>query len=251
MPVLAILFLAVAAAILGRTLKSDGRKYAAFKAAETTEQRQAYLRRWLLQSFGFYFLFPIVALACLGQLGALIAFPPTFAPLNDTFGVLFDHPQFLIGFAIAYPLGLAALIVVARRRRKAGVLPEYGALIPRNAAERRWVVLLSLNAGLSEETFFRLFLPLLLTLLVGHPGAVFAGVTALFGLVHRYQGWKGVIGTMVIGGLLAFVYLATQSLALAMAVHAGFNLNALILVPLRQISRQRRAAGRSAGAQAS
>lgn len=241
------LFLLIACAVLLRYVKRDRREYGAFKTAATSEVRQVFLRRWLLKSFGLFFVFPLVALACIGQLSATIRFPPAFAPLGarigNGLGLLIGHGEFLVGFAIAFPAGIVAAALLARKsRRKTAMVGDIAPLLPRNAAEAGWIALLSLNAGLSEELFFRLFLPLLLTMLIGLPLLGFATATILFGLVHLYQGWKGVTATMVVGALLAFVYLAVGNLLIVMALHALINLNSLVLQPWVQRRLARRAA---------
>nr|WP_246346552.1 CPBP family intramembrane glutamic endopeptidase [Sphingomonas endophytica] len=99
-------------------------------------------------------------------------------------------------------------------------------------AELGWGVLLAIVAGVTEELFFRLLLPLLIAIVSGSALLGFAGTTAAFGYAHRYQGWRGVIGTVIAGVLLALVYLVSGRLWAAMLVHAAIDLNGLVLRPM-------------------
>src|SRR3546814_10584207 len=67
----------------------------------------------------------------------------------------------------------------------------------------------ALAAGITEELYFRLLLPLTIALVTGNALVGFAVATLLFGLAHRYQRWRGVLATSAVGAVLAFVYLAS------------------------------------------
>jgi membrane protease YdiL (CAAX protease family) len=103
--------------------------------------------------------------------------------------------------------------------------------MPRNGAETGWAALLSINAGLSEECFFRLLLPLLLIGVLHNPLLAFISATILFGLVHIYQGVLGVVMTTLVGAVLAGLYLWTGSLLITIVVHAGLDLFGLVVRP--------------------
>jgi membrane protease YdiL (CAAX protease family) len=105
------------------------------------------------------------------------------------------------------------------------------ALLPRNGAETLWTALMAVNAGVSEEVFFRLLLPLLLVLVFGSAVLAFAVAGIVFGLAHVYQGWVGVLATFVLGLVLAGLYLATGSLLAPIAVHVVIDLVGLVIRP--------------------
>jgi membrane protease YdiL (CAAX protease family) len=132
-------------------------------------------------------------------------------------------------------VGGAALAAVMAQRGagKASALQigDIDALMPRNGAESLWAALISLNAGISEELFFRLLLPLLLALLTGNVVAAFAVAALVFGLVHVYQGWMGVLATGFLGLVFSVLYLASGSLIAAMAAHALLDLFGLVVRP--------------------
>jgi membrane protease YdiL (CAAX protease family) len=131
-------------------------------------------------------------------------------------------------------LGLSIIAFVQWRRLRRLVLPVMGdvePLLPRNGRERLIAIPLSLNAGFSEELFFRLALPLLIAHVTGSAVAALAIATVAFGLVHAYQGWKGVAGTALIGGVLMIQYLVHGSLLRVMVIHAAIDLVALLVRP--------------------
>ena len=107
-------------------------------------------------------------------------------------------------------------------------------LLPQNYPERIWAALLSLNAGLVEELFFRLLAPILIFMVSGSALWAIVGSTLWFGLAHYYQGLVGILITGMVGFLLFFIYLMTQSIWLAMLVHTLLDLNGLVLGPWLQ-----------------
>lgn len=174
----------------------------------------------------------ILLLAVAGRIDALRAMPRAFAPLRQVTGAvpLAGETAMLLAAAV---LGGAAIGAIAsrllRRRLQVG---RIDAVLPRARGELSWGVLLSLVAGVSEELFFRLLVPLLVTVVTGSPLIGFAAATMLFGAAHRYQGWTGVVATMLVGALLAYAYLLTASLWVVIALHVLIDLNALVLRPV-------------------
>ncbi|WP_298814072.1 CPBP family intramembrane glutamic endopeptidase [uncultured Sphingomonas sp.] len=174
----------------------------------------------------------IALLAVAGRLDTLRTLPDAFQPLRQVTGALplAGETALLLAGAI---LGGAVIGGVAsrllRRRLQVG---RIGAVLPRARGELGWGVLLSLVAGMSEELFFRLLVPLLVTAVTGSPLIGFAAATLLFGAAHRYQGRVGVVATMLVGALLAYAYLLTASLWVAVGLHVFIDLNALVLRPV-------------------
>ena len=115
-----------------------------------------------------------------------------------------------------------------------------GALIPISMVERYWFALVALGAGISEEVLFRGFLMFYLDSFLNLGGMELIVVSSLlFGLCHIYQGWFGVLGTMLAGFCLAFLYVGTGSLFAPIAVHAALDLRLLlVLTPKRLQSLQ-------------
>ena len=147
----------------------------------------------------------------------------------------------ITGFMIALGIG-AVVSIYLQFKNKDGKLPTLGdidAMMPRNKDELKLTGLLSINAGIVEELFFRLALP---TLFFTTTGDILISVIAsivVFGLVHWYQGWIGVLFTMLLGGLLMTIYLATGNLLFAIILHTLIDLRTLFIVPyfrIRQIN---------------
>jgi membrane protease YdiL (CAAX protease family) len=88
---------------------------------------------------------------------------------------------------------------------------------------------LSVAAGVGEETAYRGYATTVLGGLMGSPGA--AAVTSLvFGVLHGYQGWLGTARTALMGGLLAWGFLAAGSLWPPIVAHTAVDLLAGIVL---------------------
>lgn len=177
--------------------------------------------------------FGIVALGALaldGRLDAIVRFPVELEPAR-ALALRWDGwpswPWMAAGAAIG-----VVVAAVLDRRRPGLTLGDLRAVTPARRAELGWGVLLAVTAGVTEEVFFRLLLPLTIASLSGSPVAGFAVATMLFGYAHRYQGWRGMAATTIVGAMLSMVYLVSGRLWVAMLVHAAIDLNSLVLRPL-------------------
>jgi membrane protease YdiL (CAAX protease family) len=215
----------------------DLRQYAAFKRETSSAGRVAFYLRWTWQGFVMLSGASLLLLAAQGRIADVLGLPPEFAdfaPPVDATAPSPDDGEAYVGFIIGATLGVAVLVAVQLlqlRRTKAVIVGDVEPLIPRNRAEMLAVLPLCLNAGFSEELFFRLALPLLVTTVTGSAiaGLVSAGVA--FGLVHAYQGYKGVLATTALGALLTWMYLSSGSLLRPMLLHAAIDVVALIVRP--------------------
>ena len=252
MPILPAFLLILALAAVGWFTWRDIGEYAAFKRLTDTRDRQARYRRWVLNAFALFVGGSLAILAILGDLGCVIHPPkPFFAAMRWIQAHVAPKvgPEFLGGMvggaAIAVVLGTVLATLTARRGAKPKVqaLGDIEPLMPRNGAETIWTGLLSINAGIGEELFFRLTLPLLLVLVTGNVIAAFAIAAIVFGLVHVYQGWVGVLATTFLGAVFTGVYLLAGNLALPMALHAGLDLVGLVVRPtlMRLVARRQAA----------
>jgi len=238
MPMLpAALLLACLAALAWYTWR-DVAEYAAFKQLTETADRQRSYRRWTLKAFALFAGGSLVCLAAMGRLSAVLALPAEFAPLAAKARAAFPLGEIgpiVLGAVVGGMVGGAALAAVMAQRGAGKASPlqvgDIDALMPRNGAESLWAAVISLNAGVSEELFFRLTLPLLLALLTGNLVVAFAVAAAVFGFVHIYQGWTGVLATGFLGLALSALYLASGSLIAAMAAHAILDLFGLVVRP--------------------
>jgi len=121
--------------------------------------------------------------------------------------------------------GLATLfafrwVLAAAGRRESAILRE---LLPRSGPERGVFVLLSLTAGLCEELAYRGYAITALAPVAGSAGAALL-TSLVFGILHGYQGLLGVVRTAIVGGILAWGFLASGSLLPAIIAHALIDL---------------------------
>jgi uncharacterized protein len=108
-----------------------------------------------------------------------------------------------------------------------------GALLPDSRQERVWFGVVSVGAGVSEELVFRGFLLYYLSLYVPQANILERVLltSLVFGFGHIYQGWMGVVGTGIVGLVLAILYLMTGSLLLPVMIHAAVDYRALLIFP--------------------
>lgn len=109
------------------------------------------------------------------------------------------------------------------RRRYRRQIAELGHMMPRNAREYGVFALLSLTAGIVEETLFRGYLLWYLDAFMPLWTAVLFS-SFVFGLAHSYQGLIGIAKTGALGLALALLYLLSGSLWLAILAHAMVDL---------------------------
>ena len=252
---LATLWLATLLIGLAAWTVHDKREYATFKTVQESEARRAFYRRWTWQSFVFLVGATTVTLFVLDAENAIFGVPAAFADIATALVPSAKASKMsgdgTAGFAIGLFIGIAILVLVQARRVRKMMVPVIGdiePLIPRNRAEMLAVLPLCINAGVSEELFFRLALPMLIAHVTGSAIVGLVGAAVLFGLIHAYQGWKGVIATMVVGAVLTLVYLRSGSIFRPMMLHALMDVVALIVRPLvtERLARSRRARPASA-----
>jgi len=141
------------------------------------------------------------------------------------------------GFAIAFAGGSLLQVVLVRRSAAARekilrAFKRLAFILPVTPEERAWFALVSVTAGVCEEVLYRGFLIRYLSNGPWHAGLWIALAIASisFGLAHGYQGLSGIIGTALIGAVMAVIFLASGSLWLPMALHAVIDLRILLLL---------------------
>ena len=232
------LLLAAAVAALAWFTWRDRAEYARFKLLTETAGRQRRYRAWLVTAFLLFFVGSLGVLGVTGRLAAVIREPTGFLPLTAALRrALPSHlvsPELLGGMVSGLAIAVVAITVLSVRRgpqAQAVQLGDINALLPRNGAETLWTLLLSINAGVSEELFFRLLLPLLFALAFGHVAIGFALAVVAFGLAHLYQGWVGVLATGLVGAVFTALYLWSGSLAVPIVLHVIIDLIGLVVRP--------------------
>jgi uncharacterized protein len=220
----------------------DRRTYPRFKAMTATSERQGMYRYWAIDACLRYGGLGVVGLILLHHMSALWTMPPDFlSAWQDTalrFGL--DPLKFEAlgaGLSGGILIGTLAVSVMPLIMRKFGgktpkLTGDIAALIPRNRAEIRWGAVISVNAGIIEEIFFRLLMPFAWFALTGNVITALLISVVLFGFVHAYQGVVGVLATMAVGAVLTMVYLATQQIWVAILLHALIDLRVLVFLPL-------------------
>lgn len=105
----------------------------------------------------------------------------------------------------------------AQTREQIGPLDT---IMPRNRREMGWFVGLSVTAGFCEELLFRGFLFWWLDARLGL-GTLGAAVvsTVIFGLMHSYQGWSGMVRTGAVGGVMMGLYWLAGSIWPVVVLH--------------------------------
>lgn len=218
-------------------VRVDIGEYRVLQRLGDTGSRRARYRLWVVKAVIGFALPSLVALAVLGRIDALIRLPAAFGPLAEAIGpVELADQGFMLGVAGGGVIGgaiIGTLVTLWRMRsgKRGPMLGDIGSLLPINRGELPYAAALSVTAGVTEELFFRVALPLACTVAFGHPLVACAVSIVMFGAAHRYQGWVGVGATTAIGALFAAFYLATGSLWATMAFHALIDLNGLVVRP--------------------
>lgn len=109
-------------------------------------------------------------------------------------------------------------------------------LLPRTTREKRVFAILSFAAGTSEEFAYRGYSILLLAPLVGLGWAATV-TTVIFGVMHAYQGWFGILRTTAIGAFLAGTFVLSGSLWPCIAAHTLIDLMAGLVLGDRLLTR--------------
>lgn len=231
----------------------DTKAYKDFLKVDDTESRQKFFKKWVIESFLIYGTSAIVFLILLGKGHHLYQFPEYLLDIASEMnpGVEEDGEgsfmhSFFSGFSasviptvlIAVPLVTLLFTYVTHKtpekpeEEKIKDPREIAALFPRNNKEIFWMSMLSINAGFSEELFFRLLAPLLIFLITGSATIAIIASTIWFGLVHHYQGIVGILVTSFVGLLMFWIFLTTQNIWMAVLAHAILDLKDFSFAPL-------------------
>jgi len=134
----------------------------------------------------------------------------------------------IIGIGAISTLVVYALIFIYTPKLKQGFLKWMNSqidairfMLPITLKERILFILVAITAGFCEEVVFRSVmlyyfehLPFEFSII-----SLIIVLSLLFGIVHLYQGWKGVLGTAYLGGILLYVFLVTGNLWLCILIH--------------------------------
>ncbi|MBW4331225.1 CPBP family intramembrane metalloprotease [Stakelama sp. CBK3Z-3] len=201
--------------------------------------RRALYRFWVVKSAVLFIAPALVILAILGRGEALFAMPDIFAVAAGTLGLvpggLARDTAFLLTVAGGLFGGALLGALMAQWRRRRGRAPwmmgNLRAVLPGKRGDLPAAAAVALAAGVSEELFFRLLLPLLIALVSGSALLGFVLSALLFVLAHRYQGAIGMIGSTALALVFTGFYWMTGSLWMTMLLHAAVDLNGLVIRP--------------------
>lgn len=138
-----------------------------------------------------------------------------------------------LGIGIAVALLLAGFLywqrtaVLKSEKTMAKVRPQLEsalALLPHTCAENRLFKVVSITAGVCEETLFRGFLLWYFAVWTGTVGGVLIS-SVLFGFGHLYLGRSHVLKTTIAGLFFACMAVASNSLWPGMILHAAMDWN--------------------------
>ncbi len=243
MQIAAIIALTVILSGLAWMSLKDARDYSAFQRVRESEARIRFFRQWTLVPMGLFGFGGLGLLVVLGRTDVLFALPAEYAAAAQFFT---DRPESapddlesMLGMAAGLAVGLAISVFIWRARLKKMLRPvgDIEALLPRNGREVAASIPLSINAGISEEIFYRAALPMLAFVAIGSVELAFAISIAAFGVAHWYQGYKGVFATMVMGAIFTILYLSSGSLLKPILLHILIDLVALVIRPAWAIRR--------------
>ncbi|WP_312491137.1 CPBP family intramembrane glutamic endopeptidase [Sphingomonas sp.] len=203
-----------------------------FSALNDGHSRRMRFRLWQVRSALAFLLPVLVGLVLLGRTDALVMMPGEFAAIAGLMPPIFDSGEAMQGMLVGGAIGGLAVGAVLARVRKRKPLGNISALLPRDRREVKYAAGLSIMAGVTEEAFFRLYLPLLVAMATGQAAIGFIASLILFGAMHRYQGWVGVVATTALGAVMTGLYLMTGSLWVVMLVHVLVDLNGLVVTPV-------------------
>ena len=230
------LLLVTIALLVMRAVTRERREYGQFKRLRSSPARQKIYAKWLRESFfTFGGLAAAILLAAWPYVSKALADATGRQPLawlNDWFATDLGHGV-AIGLLVAFVIGLLLPAVLLRGHEdEIPTVGDVAALLPRTRAEIKYGFGLGLNAGVVEELLFRFALPALIFGIVGNGIIAFGAAAVLFGLLHAYQGWVGVVSSLVLGLVFTLIYLLSGSILLAIAIHAAFDLRSLVLIPV-------------------
>ncbi|MCU1508504.1 MAG: family intrarane metalloprotease [Glaciihabitans sp.] len=229
--------LLVSVAVLAvRAVTRERRQYGRFKRLTNTRMRQRVYGRWLREAFlVFGGLSAAMLLASYTFLSPTLQDARRWPPvawltghLSGDFGVGVG-----VGIGIAFVVLLVLPVILLRRQlEEIPMVGDISALLPRNRSELVYTSGLALNAGLVEELLFRFGMPALIFGITGDAVISFAIAALLFGLLHLYQGWKGMLAATILGLIFTVIYVLTGSIVVVMIVHALIDLRSLVLIPV-------------------
>lgn len=205
-------------------------EYKKFKTLKDTEKRQHYYKRWIWEPWVLFGLVSVITLVVLGE-AKYIFRPITHMSVVSKSADSSDN-SFVIGLVIGLIAAACILYIRVRRSLKHKIaVGNTDALMPRNIPERKLAAHLALASGVGEELFFRAAIPAVMYGISHNATLAFGVSIVLFGLMHIYQGWRGVLATGLAGWVFIKAFTISGTIAAPMALHVLIDTWGLVVVP--------------------
>jgi hypothetical protein len=133
-------------------------------------------------------------------------------------------PVWIWPAAAAYLGVIAVRVKIAWRHLSAKKKEKARLILPENLPEMRYWVAISFLAGIAEEYAYRGLAYIAISEITGSSVLALVLCVVSFGVAHAIQGWRGVLGAMLLALLFHFTVFETQSLCLAIAFHVTYDL---------------------------
>lgn len=196
------------------------------------EKKVRIYRSWLAISF-----------LCFGVAGSCLIYnfertnTSIYLPYQIAFRVVHENtsidPSQLVPMLFGFCIGLIAIVFVARTRRgrKFYNTEAVSALRPDTQSEKTYLVLLCVNAAISEEIMFRGALPVLIYTISENAMTAILVAALAFGCMHCYQGARGILSTFCLAILFSILLGVGFNLYVVMLLHFFINMMALFVLP--------------------
>ena len=169
--------------------------------------------------------------------GIWLAMTPWKLPFRFVWASFPSTLNWLLGLTVM--MGISTLIFRRRGDRQLRfLLRTAGGIVPRTRRERHLFQAFCLASGVSEEIICRWFMMsyFMATLDLGLWNSV-AVSSALFGLVHLYQGLWNVLLTGILGACFASIWLGSGTLLTAIMLHTLVDLRVSFVLGPERIRR--------------
>ena len=160
-------------------------------------------------------------------LGAACAIVGGIGAGPASMGLVPVAPQEFLVWTVAIAatvLGVMVLLKWVARALGLSDSPFLARLFPKTRRERTWFAGLSFVAGTGEEIAYRGYAMSTLGAMSVGPWMAATVTSAAFGLLHCYQGVRGVVGTSAAGFVFAASFILTGSIWPAIAAHITVDL---------------------------
>jgi membrane protease YdiL (CAAX protease family) len=222
--------------LVARAVLRARRDWPSFQRLRTSSSRRRVYRRWLVESVVVMGgMSAVVLLATWQLLRPALGSAQTWAPVARLRSLLDPAAGAAVAVALLIVFAVVLVLPVLLLRGRIDEIPAIGgvrALLPRDRGELPYGAGLGLSAGVFEETMFRLAMPALIFGIVPNGPAAFLAASVVFGLLHLYQRWTGVLFATLLGLVLSTAYVLTGLIAVPMLVHALIDLRSLVLIPI-------------------